>query len=493
MKGELAEGVLPGVLRTLYVERRTGLLHVRRGDERASVCFIQGNLMYGHTNMPECHLGETIVRHGLITQWDRERAAEMVTVTGRRLGQILVDLGCLDEDGLDEAVALHVREVLLTIFSWRDGSYEFEEQEPVAFRGFDRPLKLSTGEVILDAVWSITDPDVVRFALGDLDRVLSLASDPLLRFQRIALSPTDGFVLSRVDGTLTARQILALAPVAPEEAQRSLFGLLYTGMVEYVAQVAASRQPSRRDLRQHVIDAHAAIAGQDHYAVLGLTREAPPAEILAAYFRLARLYHPDGHHQSGLEDLKDRFETLFARVTEAHRTLSNPQARAAYDAELSGRQGVAAAAAAAAAAPPPAAASDPKQIDEILERAEHSLAAGRYYEVFALVEEALAAARGRARRRCRVLRAEAHLRSGARRTAEDELKAALEEDPGNVEAHVLLGSIYKSGGAHTLAAAAFRRALALKPRHAAALSELQSLPVEEPRARSGLRRFFPGS
>ena len=40
----------------------------------------------------------------------------------------------------------------------------------------------------------------MRYALGDIDRVLALSSDPLLRFQKLTLSPTDGFVLSRIDG-----------------------------------------------------------------------------------------------------------------------------------------------------------------------------------------------------------------------------------------------------------------------------------------------------
>ena len=65
MKGDLAEGVLPGVLRMLYVERRTGMLHVTCGEERGGICFMKGNIVYGETNIKECHLGETLVRHGI--------------------------------------------------------------------------------------------------------------------------------------------------------------------------------------------------------------------------------------------------------------------------------------------------------------------------------------------------------------------------------------------------------------------------------------------
>ncbi len=363
LHAERGEGVLPGVLRTLYVERRTGLLHVTRGAERASVCFIAGNLVYGDTTVKEAQLGATLVRHGLLSEWDLQRASEMISVTGRRLGQVLVDLSLLDGDGLDEALALHVREVLLTIFSWQEGAYSFEEQEAARFRGYDKPLKLSTGEVILDAVWSISDPDVIRYGLGDLDRVLSQSTDPLLRFQKIALSATDGFLLSRVDGVMTAREVLGTVPVAADEAERSLFGLLHTGMIEFLP---TRPKPAPRDAtrREEVLAAFAAMARQSHYEFLGVGRSAKPTEVLAAYFRLAKLYHPDGHHEPELASLKGRLEALFARITEAHRILSNPSLRKSYDSS----PGPAAAPAETAPEPSPVV-RDPGTLSQLLGRA----------------------------------------------------------------------------------------------------------------------------
>ena len=81
---------------------------------------------------------------------------------------------------------------------------------------------------------------MVRFSLGDMDRVLALSSDPLLRFQKLTLSPEDGFVLSRVDGVTSAREIVQMIPLPAERTQRSLLGLLSTGVVEF-----AGRAPSR--------------------------------------------------------------------------------------------------------------------------------------------------------------------------------------------------------------------------------------------------------
>ncbi len=298
MKGSLSEGVLPGLLRDIYVGRRTGLLHMLHGHDRASILFIHGDIVHGSTTIKECHLGECLVRHAKITQSDLDRATNTVLRTHQRLGQVLVELGIVEPQALGEALALHVREILLCVFAWSEGTYELEEQPEAAFRGYDRALGLSTGEVILDAVWSVTDADVLRYALGDVDRVLVLTTDPLLRFQRVTLSPTDGYILSRVDGALTAREILAIAPVGRDEAQRSLFGLLCIGMVEWLPKAGRTAPPPVEVTPGEIVALHSRLAQSDHFQILGLTQDASDADVKAAYLRLSRRFHPDIHRRA---------------------------------------------------------------------------------------------------------------------------------------------------------------------------------------------------
>ena len=187
--GVLAPGAVPGLLREIYVGRRTGMLHFSREDERGTVCFINGSIVFGGANIGECLMGETFIRHGLLEREQLEQALEASRDPGKRLGQAILELGFMDRGGLDQALALHVREILMCVFSWTEGTYAFEEQDPEALRAFDRALPLSTADVILDAVWSVPDSDIIHRALGDLDRILVPASDPLLKFQRVKLTP----------------------------------------------------------------------------------------------------------------------------------------------------------------------------------------------------------------------------------------------------------------------------------------------------------------
>src|SRR5262249_44527692 len=113
MQGTLSEDVLPGLLRELYVGRKTGTLQLKRGDERRGVRFRKGNIIRADTNVKEERLGETLVRLGQLSQTDLDRATELVLREKRRLGEVLIDLGVMDKDHLDDAMALHVREILL--------------------------------------------------------------------------------------------------------------------------------------------------------------------------------------------------------------------------------------------------------------------------------------------------------------------------------------------------------------------------------------------
>src|SRR5213593_446657 len=73
VKGSLSQGVLPVVLGRLYVERRSGLLHLTRGAERRSARFRKGHIVYAETTAAEDHMGEVLVRNGLLSPADLDR------------------------------------------------------------------------------------------------------------------------------------------------------------------------------------------------------------------------------------------------------------------------------------------------------------------------------------------------------------------------------------------------------------------------------------
>jgi len=389
MQGTLSEGVLPGFLRDLYVGRKSGLARFVRGSEERNVGFRRGHISHASSNVPGDYLTAMLQRNGLLSAPDYERCNAKMIAEKKRLGEVLLELGLMTKDKIEESLALHVRELLLKVFSWNDGGYSFEEQADADLMGVeDVTQRLSTGELILEAVRRVQDPDVVRYALGDTNRVLQLSNDPLLRFQKIALNPVDGFVLSRVDGTLSAHEVIELAPVATSEAEKSLFGLLCTGIVEYLpgppkkryvrgqtgkfralpnpepvpaaaapaapvrpqaqavpppaapppqtAPVAAAetKDDGKQGRRQEIGEMFDGLKTRNHFEILGIQRASNETQVKEAYFRLARRFHPDTQHDTSLADLASQIEAVFIRIGQAYETLRNPKSRAQYEERL---------------------------------------------------------------------------------------------------------------------------------------------------------------
>jgi tetratricopeptide (TPR) repeat protein len=523
--------VLPGVLRELYVGRKTGVLTFTRGDERRSVRVRGGHIVTADTTVREDRMGEVLVRHGLLPAADLKRAVGFSLRDNKLLGVVLMELGLLDERGLEQALALHVRAVLSRVFSWQEGSYEFVDETDAAEKPGDVTLRMSTGDLILEATRSVQDPDVVRYNLGDIDRVLGLSNDPLLRFQRIGLTPVDGYVLSRVDGTLSAREVMQLIPLPSEEVQRSLFGLLSTGVVEYlldlpakpapppVPRPASSRRkgvarrpaaapdaaaesaappassvpvaPSPVDTRRiEILEAYDTLQSGTHYDVLGIARDATEAQVKEAYFRMAKRFHPDVHHDEALHDLRDKLEAVFIRLGEAYEVLRNPRIRMSYERQLGPLPG-----AADAAGLPPVAREDPKalaqQAEEAIRRAARSVAEEKYWEAIQLLETSVGRVEGKMKQEGRVLLARAYAKNpNWVKQGEELLQTVIRDDPQNVDAHFHLAAIYRAGSLKSRAQAMLRRVLELEPGHEEARLQLEALGVENPQPPSAEPGLF---
>ncbi len=230
--GSLAQGVLPRLLRTFYVGRKSGTLELAREAERHTLRFSQGQLVGAEGNVEALSLGRQLTERGLATPEDLRQASETAQRETKPLARVLAEVGTIDRARLEEARIAQLRTVVQRLQGWTAGTYSLEETDGQLAE--DLIAGLAMGDLILESVQAITDADVARFALGDLDRVLAPSPDPLLRFQKITLKPTEGYLLSRVDGILSAREVSQLVPAPAEEIALCLYGLYCAGLVEFL-------------------------------------------------------------------------------------------------------------------------------------------------------------------------------------------------------------------------------------------------------------------
>jgi DnaJ-class molecular chaperone len=90
----------------------------------------------------------------------------------------------------------------------------------------------------------------------------------------------------------------------------------------------------RAAIQQFVDRAYAALEQTDYYRVLGVSSAASELEIRNAYYKLAARLHPDIHGEDADPVFRGRLTTVYSRVVEAYKVLSDRRKRPDYDAAL---------------------------------------------------------------------------------------------------------------------------------------------------------------
>lgn len=484
------------VLSDAYREGRTGIIRVTGGEGRLAVA----------------------VRDGQVVAFESEGlSAAPSSEEDRELAAMLAEAFAEGEPALSLAAA---RQALIGALRAPDAWGHFEAGSA---EGPDPPLGFGTEDLLREAAHA-AEAALLEDALGPLDRPLEAAGDSGA-IPQTSLTPSEGFLLSRIDGVLTARAVLDLMPMEPAAARGSLLGLLLAGLVRFghlaapearatapaVPLTAAdqAKDEALRLRREAILSTYARVVGQpNHFEVLGVGREATEAEVKAAYFRLAKLFHPDTLGE--LQDLREKVEAIFSRLGNAFSVLGQPKSRETYEALLPKSWRPAEPSTSWAGfdpptpprRPPPSVTGAPLPpvqertaedlawiAEENLKRAEALLGEGKFWDVIQVLEPHVGALVGRARHRGRLVLAQAYLHNPKwLHRGEELLRGVVQDDPMNVEAYYLLGTIYKTGRLATRAASMFRKVLELRPGHKLAAEELASLDKAPPPP----RRWFKG-
>ncbi len=219
------------------------------------------------------------------------------------------------------------------------------------------------------------------------------------RLRSLPLAPVDGFILSRVDGTLTVGDLAQLTGVPVDGVLASVRKLEALGVVRLeehartdpptrplrlspappaggvrvtsapppkITSIPPAPPPPRitpppaappsappgpqsapfvpvadvdlePDHQREIARFHSKLEVLDHYTLLGVPRSADKKAIKRAYFERTARFHPDRFFRKRLGPFKLQMEAVFTRMTEAHDTLTHPERRAEYDGYLASR------------------------------------------------------------------------------------------------------------------------------------------------------------
>jgi curved DNA-binding protein CbpA len=163
---------------------------------------------------------------------------------------------------------------------------------------------------------------------------------------RLVLSPAEGYLLSRIDGSTSIAQLRQIGGLPADEVVSCVERWLAEGVVVVdggagepsVPPAKRPRtQPPAPDLdesldlpveTQEAVRAMLGRLGAPYHEVLGVDAAADARTIKKAYFGLSKQFHPDRYFRRELGAFQDPIERIWRRILEAYELLSDPATRA---------------------------------------------------------------------------------------------------------------------------------------------------------------------
>jgi curved DNA-binding protein CbpA len=336
VQGQLGEKLVPDLIREITHKNLSGLLRLSRGKAIKAVFFEAGAPTFAISNLANEQLEHKLLRNGLVTFEQIERAKGSLAGKTHRLGPALVEMSVLEDSLMRKLVCEQVMGIILSVFEWTQGDYSFDQRIRAAH---EVTLDRGAADVLLEGARHAADLQQVADLMVPENSVVIRARSAGSRADSGRLIPLESYILSRIEAPTAVSDVGAMSGVGDSDARHAVCALVAAGFLKLANRdnkeeedpAAREAEETLERIREDVMRQLHFSQSADYYDILGVTRHATTAEIKTAYYHHAKKYHPDRYHQQESGDLRAKLEALFALMTQAYDALSQPAERAAYD------------------------------------------------------------------------------------------------------------------------------------------------------------------
>ena len=356
LKGSIERNTITGLLKhfplaeiliDLQRSEKNGILDIRHGSVIKRIYIKNGDMVTATSNQKEDRFLETLLRTGRITTDQYKRVIDASNKEMKKQGAVLVELGYLRPEDLTGLVRQQEEEIILSLFQWEDGIFNFKEGHLLSDKAIQ--LKMSAADLIYRGVSRITNIDHIRNAMPPPDTVLGYSADPMDLYQDVNIDQTDKDILSLIDGKRTVQEIFSLTSLDESRALKILYALLCTRIITPIEKEFPDESMHEDILREEKIAIDPDFSDKveylfnrlnsiDYYSFLEIEKWDTPDKIKKAYYQAAKKFHPDKHLHLPSDTFKNKLNNIFAHLNEIYKILSNPERRMQYDKGLSVKQ-----------------------------------------------------------------------------------------------------------------------------------------------------------
>jgi hypothetical protein len=268
LEGTLRDFSLADIFQLIGLQRKTGVLTLRTKDDTVTVTFLDGKVVGADSlsHRLENRLGHVLIKSGLLTQDQLNRALEIQKETLQRLGFILTHYGIISADSLKHAIQLQILQIVYRLFRWKDGDYHFSQETTIEYDR-DNVVPITAESILMEGArmideWPIiekrirsydmvfrkklTDQEIVVVGAEDADDIDFASDTPPprrrkgLATDKIRISEEEKAIYDLVDGTVTVGDIVEGSRFSEFDTVKALYELLTRDLVEEVKGLGAA-------------------------------------------------------------------------------------------------------------------------------------------------------------------------------------------------------------------------------------------------------------
>ncbi len=358
----------------------SGRLVLESGGITWTLVYRRGVVEYVTGSLEADDLAAFLAGRGLIAAEAAADARQIAAGLGGDVLGALIDLRLLDPAARFQDLKEHGAGLVWRALACDDGSWSWEPGVPPPPSGF--PLGSRWG-LLADAARRL-DPAGVRTRLGVRGALSVVRAGGRVEVADLMLQPQEARAVARIDGVQSVDELCAAHPADADALRRVVLLLAETELVTFGAPRLAAPPPAAKPrpapappppapappaakprpapappppakpkptpppgakpapaprgaapaqagpTLESLQAAAKKLEDADHFQVLGVARDADATRLKAAYFQLARTFHPDAAREGELPEARELRAEIFARVAAAWATLETDAGRLAY-------------------------------------------------------------------------------------------------------------------------------------------------------------------
>ena len=233
--GDLAQTPLAAILLEAWNLRLAGELTVHQAGGDSRLFFRDGVPVGAQTFAGFNPLGQILLGHGTIDIETLGRSLAEMARTGRRQGEVLVEMGAVRQEAVDRALEEQQAGYVSLIAGLGDGAFRFSVNAPVP--DWTRSVLLAPLRAVVDALASPQAASLVQSALAQVEGTVALGSAYAELESSFSWTEPEAAAVRKLAAAATAKEILAAPGLSREQARALLAALLLLGLAEPAGEV----------------------------------------------------------------------------------------------------------------------------------------------------------------------------------------------------------------------------------------------------------------